>query len=253
VVDEDWQTLFVIDGCRADLFEETVDTEGFNEYRQINSGVSATPEWIDLQFHGAAHSDIIYITGNPVVSENVPTSFYRFEEPWREHFDEDVQTVRPEPIAQYVREIRDEHPDKRIVAHFNQPHYPFITRPDLQFKGRNRDETNVWAALRAGLVEKDDVWDAYTENLEAVMDVVQPLAEELDEQTVITSDHGNLVGERIWPVPLRQWGHPIGIRHPNVTTVPWAVIGEGVTERVEDAVGEQLKALGYREEDVQNT
>jgi hypothetical protein len=79
----------------------------------------------------------------------------------------------------------------------------------------------------------------------------------VDGRTVITSDHGNLVGERAWPVPVRLYGHPEGIRHPALVKVPWAVIeGDGrravvdegvhaVTGEADEVVEQRLRDLGY--------
>jgi hypothetical protein len=248
VVDEEWDSLFVLDGCRADLFRSVADLSRFDEYGEVNSGASATKEWVGRQFYGKAHSDVIYVNGNAVVSENVSGAFREFVDVWRDAYDEERRLIPPEPLADAARRIREENPDARLIVHFCQPHYPFLSAPELQFDGQGGSPNNVWHALRRGEVDLEDVWTAYADNLRHVLDVVEPLAEEFDERVVLTSDHGNLVGERIYPVPLRQWGHPPGLRHPNLTTVPWAVVdGERTTERETDAdVQEQLEALGYR-------
>jgi len=47
------------------------------------------------------------------------------------------------------------------------------------------------------------------------------LLDELDGKSVVTSDHGNLFGERLWPIPIRRYGHPRGLRHPALIDVPW--------------------------------
>ncbi|MFC5971143.1 hypothetical protein ACFPYI_07335 [Halomarina salina] len=248
ILDEDWDSLFVLDGCRADLFREVADVSRFDEYTEVNSGASATKEWVGQQFYGRAHSDTIYVNGNAVVSENVTGAFREFIDVWRDAYDEERRLIPAEPVAEAARHAREEHPDARLIVHFCQPHYPFLSAPELQFDGSDGGPSNVWQALRQGKAALDDVWEAYAENLRYVLEVAEPLAEEFGERTVLTADHGNLVGERIYPVPLRQWGHPPGLRHPNLTTVPWAVVdGERTTKQSVDAdVNEQLSALGYR-------
>ena len=47
------------------------------------------------------------------------------------------------------------------------------------------------------------------------------LIESLDGKTVVTSDHGNLFGRRLWPIPLQKYGHPPGLRFPELIEVPW--------------------------------
>lgn len=75
-----------------------------------------------------------------------------------------------------------------------------------------------------GLIDRGTVWEAYADNLERVLNDVLALVAGLDGKTVVTSDHGNMLGERAWPVPVRLYGHPEGVRHPTLTEVPWATI-----------------------------
>lgn len=113
-----------------------------------------------------------------------------------------------------------------------------------------------WMAVEAGLVDHDTLWAAYRSNLELVMEPVWRLVESLDGKTVVTSDHGNLIGERGWPVPMRLYGHPTGVRLPGLVRVPWATVegerreieGEETTDNLADdgVVAERLEDLGYR-------
>lgn len=45
VPDADWDNLIILDACRADLFEDVVDTTQFDEYRRVTSLASMTAEW----------------------------------------------------------------------------------------------------------------------------------------------------------------------------------------------------------------
>jgi hypothetical protein len=150
-----------------------------------------------------------------------------------------------------------------------QPHYPFLDRAklnyadyqfeDLGMNRRNRDSMefgNVWKALKAGAVDKDDVWEGYKHNLEIVLTEVDKVADYVDERVVITSDHGNALGERSWPVPLSAYGHPKNQRLSSLIRVPWAVINgpertviEGETtssgETTDEEVQDRLRNLGY--------
>ncbi|WP_186313321.1 hypothetical protein [Halorubrum salsamenti] len=44
-MDEEWDNLIILDACRLDLFEETIDTGQFDEYRHVWSRGSKTDEW----------------------------------------------------------------------------------------------------------------------------------------------------------------------------------------------------------------
>jgi hypothetical protein len=271
VVSEDWDTLVVLDACRSDLFEETADVDRFDEYRRVRSPGSATNEWTEASFTSTGpHGDIVYVTGNPMTSRHAAESFHRLVEVWTDAFDGSLGSVPAEAVTEAAIEAREAHPNKRLVVHYVQPHYPFVRDPELQFtdwggtaaiENENADvrARDVWQALRMGLVDREAVWAGYRRNLEYVLDRIEPLLSEAAGRTVVTSDHGNLLGEHGSPIPVRLYGHPEGCRHPDLVTVPWAVvegdqrpaIAEGTAESTTDAdseaVADRLTALGYVE------
>lgn len=259
VLEEEWDTLIVLDACRADLFEEVSDTANYDSYRRVYSAGSATNEWTRANFSGQALTDCVYVTGNPVVSRHVVTAFHCFLEPWRAGFDPELGTVPPEAVVEAALDARNRFPDKRLIVHFLQPHYPFLDAPELRYAEFNQTEevsvekansgaTDVWEAVGLGYESADDVWDAYADNLKCVMDAAEPLLDR-PEQTVITSDHGNMLGERMPYIPLRLYGHPSGIHHPVLREVPWAVIGGQMVDeenrQISADVEDQLRSLGY--------
>ena len=259
VIDEEWDTLIVLDGCREDLFREIINTSRFDSYETRMSAGSATDEWTIKNFAGQALTDTVYITGNPVVSRQIQTAFHAFIEVWRDGFDKNQGTVPPEPVTEAAIEARKEYPDKRLIVHYMQPHYPFIGFPELRyttFGGTDAMEvepaktgaSDVWEALGKGLVDKETVWEAYGENLNIVMESANELIEAEEGRSVVTADHGNLLGERVSPLRIRLYGHPPYIHHHDLRVVPWAVTGESddVDERQVDAdVEDQLRSLGY--------
>jgi len=115
-----------------------------------------------------------------------------------------------------------------------------------------------WEQLYEGTVQVDKVWDAYKENLDIVLPHVERLVDTFDEYTVVTSDHGNALGERTWPIPTKIYGHPLGIRMPELTNVPWLVTNKDVRKEVvagessqavtdnQNEVIQRLEDLGYK-------
>jgi hypothetical protein len=259
VTDEEWDTLVVLDGCRVDLFEETVDTGRFDEYGTRTSAGSATNEWTRANFAGEAMTDTVYVTGNPVVSREVRTAFHRFVEVWRDSFDPEIGTVHPDDVTEAALAAHEAEPDKRLVVHYLQPHYPFVGHPDLRYAAfGNTDELtvdgvqegakDVWEALGLGLVDEETVWAAYRENLELVMASIEPLLAAREGRTVVTSDHGNLLGERVSALQVPLYGHPPNVHHPAIREVPWAVTETGDRDGrdgPETSVEAQLQSLGY--------
>ncbi|MFD1512907.1 hypothetical protein [Halomarina rubra] len=268
VMDEDWDSLFVLDACRADLFATVTDLDRFDAYRTERSPASMTAEWTETQFAGREFGDTVYVSANPYTSTVAGDSFHELVEVWREGFDEEEATVLAEDVAAAARDAHERHPDKRLVVHFMQPHYPFVGHPDLRYASWSPDEIldgayanerphDPWQALDMGLVDHEQVLSAYADNLRYVLDEAFDLAADVGGTTVLTSDHGNLMGERMWPLPVRGYGHPRGLRSAGLVDVPWAVLDgdrrevtdDGVTA-VEEAASEEvesrLQALGYR-------
>ncbi|QKG91342.1 hypothetical protein HPS36_00240 [Halorubrum salinarum] len=262
VSEESWDLLIILDACRADLFEEVVDTTDYDHYEVKKSRGSATREWTKANFNGRAKTDTIYVTGNPVVSYWVDTAFAQFEEVWQDNFDPDLGTVPAESVTERAIQVHKDNPDKRLIVHYLQPHYPFVEDPELRFtKFEGTDElevtnvrsgaADVWEAVGLGLVDPNEAWAGYRRNLEYVLDAIDPLLEIASGKVVITSDHGNALGERARPIPIKLYGHPTKIYHPVLRKVPWAEIraknGRADSEEKElDAdVEDKLRQLGY--------
>lgn len=260
-MEQDWDTLVVLDGCRFDLFEEVVDLDRYDEYRTYDSAGSATNEWVRANFAGEAATDTIYITANPVVSREVRTAFHQFIELWKTDFDSSIGTVPPDPVTEAAVELNNQYPDKRLIVHYLQPHYPFISHPELRYAtfGQtdeldvgdvNTGAKDVWEAIGLGMVDCETAWEAYAENLRMVLESIEPLLE-FPGRTVVTSDHGNMIGERLWPIPIRLYGHTPHIHHPALRRIPWAVINnqkeesEGEKDVEGLSVEEKLESLGY--------
>lgn len=237
ILDEDWDTLIVLDACRADLFDSLMSESEtrrlqFDERTTRTSNASATPEWLRRTF-GDSHGDIVYVAGNPMVAKYCANSFHELIEVWRDAYDPKTSIISPGGVTERAIDARTSHPDKRLIVHYMQPHYPFIERPELDFAkygfdnvgletdpAREENVGSVWKALALDMVDRSDVWEGYRHNLDVVLENVSILVDAIDDRRVITSDHGNMVGERNWPVPIRTYGHPRNHRNPALTRVP---------------------------------
>jgi hypothetical protein len=112
--------------------------------------------------------------------------------------------------------------------------------------------------IRRNEIEVDDeiLHRAYAETLAVVIDEAEQLVEAFDGKTVISADHGEMLGERAWPVPVKYYGHIPGVYTDELVTVPWhacefderrTIEAEPPVERtVSVDVDEQLRNLGYK-------
>ncbi len=218
---EDWDNLFILDACRHDLYEE-VNGETAS---RVSLG-SNTNEFIERNFSEGDFSDVVYVAANPKFSSQVFSNltgrepedvFHEVFHTYREDWDEDNNTCMPENVARDARTARKLFPDKRLVVHFIQPHQPFV---EMDYDpGASWTEEgsgfNIWDEGRRGAISDEKIWKYYRKNLELVMPQVENLVEDLDGRTVISSDHGNLVGE------MSLYGHPDNSSLEPLRKVPW--------------------------------
>jgi hypothetical protein len=267
VMEEDWDNLLILDACRYDMFAEQVSLPGRLE-RRISHG-SSSGEFLRGNFADRDCHDTVYVSGNPWIDE-VAASFHDAVDLVHDDdtFDFDHRTVRPGTVVREARAAAERYPDKRLIVHFMQPHCPFLgpTGMDLEiddgFHGnREFDEefSHVWARLKVRNGKgRERVMQAYRENLDLVIPYVERLLDDLTGRSVVTADHGNLVGNRTGPIPVRGYGHPSGVHVSELVDVPWLTI-EGETRREitaetprewespsQETIDDRLTDLGYQ-------
>jgi len=180
-------------------------------------------------------SNIVYVTGNPYVSKLLRGKFHTIYPVWDYGWDESLKTVPPDPMVRETLRAAHENPGKRLIAHFMQPHEPFLeTRLDdtglrdlrrsaFEKEDKFKDVT-IWDLIQRGELKVQQARDAYRRNLEIVLPYVDVLVGQLAGKTVITSDHGNLFGERPHLLyPFKEFGHPPRLHVRALHTVPWLI------------------------------
>jgi hypothetical protein len=244
VVFEDWDTLLVLDACRYDLFAEALEDHPLpgtlTDRTALDSG---TPGFLAANFGDGTFHDTVYVTANPYVSTDLgEDKFHAVDAVWRDDWDDELQTVRPETVAERALAAVERYPEKRLIVHFMQPHAPFIGETRLGERetfairetalGRDgssarRRQPTPFERLGAGELTREAVWEAYRDNLDAALPAVEDLLTTLPGRTAVTADHGNALGEFARPFPIRVYGHPLGIHIPALTRVPWFVSDNG--------------------------
>ncbi|MFB6187503.1 MAG: hypothetical protein ABEI86_11645, partial [Halobacteriaceae archaeon] len=221
----DWDNLIILDACRHDLYEELTD----REVEQRVSLGSTTTEYIERTFSEGDFSDVVYISANPFFSDKFLEKLIGGSDVFAAKFDVfnnswDVEegTVMPEDVAEAAKTAKKLFPEKKLIIHFIQPHYPFIGFEDEGFDESSKwlddnSKNSVWDRAELGELGKEEVWTAYKGNLEKVLPYAEDLVEDLKGKTIITSDHGNLVGEN------GLYGHPGRTDLKPLREVPWDV------------------------------
>ncbi|MHB9286834.1 sulfatase-like hydrolase/transferase [Halobacteriales archaeon Cl-PHB] len=277
IYDRDWDALIILDACRVDALEAVSDEYDFlpdGEVNSIRSVGCSSYEWMVKTFtedYRAEIEDTAHVTANgfaePVFEDNVygPSVSVPFGWPkddvvdaeafadlvhaWRQGRDPQLGNVPPSYLTDVAIETARESDGDRLVAHYAQPHTPYMAGPAAEDREPTALEADPWPALRDGEVSEDQVYDLYLDNLRYALDSVAELLENLDaERVVITADHGEAIGE--WGAH----GHPDGLPLPTIKRVPWVETTATDTgqrtpsiERSDEtaAVEDHLADLGY--------
>ena len=253
IFDEDWDNLLILDACRYDAFTRRSSLPGRTEYR-ISRG-STSPEFIRGNFAGKTLHDVVYISANgwyAKLADDIDTAVHAFEFVERDAMD--GLTSRPETVAAAARDAAETYPDKRLIVHFMQPHQPYLGPTGEQFEV----SAGLSDTVRHTDASRRDVLQAYQENMDLVLREVEPLLDDLVGKSVVTADHGELLGDRERPIPIRTYGHPEGVYVEELVTVPWHVYQNGGRREIvpqrplrsqtvdADQVEQNLRDLGYR-------
>jgi nucleotidyltransferase/DNA polymerase involved in DNA repair len=137
--------------------------------------------------------------------------------------------------------------NQKLLIHYMQPHEPYLHRAARGEEPTEVDKNPI-DLLRNGY-DRDEVWEAYLNNLRYVLEHVETLLENVEGDVLITADHGEILDGKIS-------GHGEGIPHPKLKWVPW-VRTEAHNQHTHDPevelyqdsaanVDARLEALGYR-------
>lgn len=277
--DDEWDVCLILDSCRYDLWQE-VDGRGRSEW----SVGSASPEWIGKTFADGYEEqwrNAAYVTANPFsgkqgneldcLDEDVYPLSTRglgyLDEVWRDQWPmaSGLETVDPDVLTEraiWAWNGRERFGVDNLIVHYMQPHIPFRTGSEWS---DGWDTTGVfgepqessakddWLKLRDGEIPEEDFWSAYADNLRWGLEEVEKWRRNLNGELLVTSDHGNAMGE------CGEWGHRPGSGNPAMRKVPWLHLdgnGGGFSDVQPPgsppeiggaaAPDEQLRALGYK-------
>lgn len=261
VFNREWDMMIILDACRVDAIEEiSGEYEFIDDIDTLWSLGSTSKEWMERNFTEEnidEMSNTTHITGNPF-SEDIldKEEWAHLEEVWKSSWDQELGTIHPRALTDKAISLSRRYEPENMIVHYMQPHTPFVGfeesgQHDLDRWGEKGDIVkSEWGKLRDGDLDFETVWNGYLDNLRYVLDDIEILLNNIDaENTVITADHGECVGE------YGLYGHPEKIAIDALREVPWITTSATDKNRyspsdLEDTVSvskeEQLQALGYR-------
>lgn len=266
VMSEDWDNLILLDACRYDYFSEMVSMDG-SLRKVVSKGGSSWP-FIEENFVGRELHDTVYVTANLHAEKLDDDIFYTIETiPSSER--------NPERVREAAKRTHEAYPNKRLIVHFMQPHRPYlgptadriraeadslhlVETPSVGDGSETHSKPKIALSLfKSGSYPLEDLHQMYAENLSIVLEEVDTLLDHLDGKSVISSDHGELLGERKGIFRQRKFGHPDQINTSEAYIVPWFEIESdnrrdivaddpiGFERLDEDVVRQRLEELGY--------
>ena len=262
----DWDNLILLDACRYDYFEEMNTFDG--DLGKVESVASRSPKFMERCFEDETYYDTVYISANAHTATYSDGVFHDVFNVWQDgEWDEETDTILPEEVTKAAIEAYKTYPDKRLCIHYMQPHSPYIGETGHELRASERwaewveltgkEDPNFLPGIELNGIDvtPEEMRTMYRENLDIVLDEVETLVETISGKTVISADHGELLGEKVGPIPIRVYGHPQMYR-PELREVPWFVIDDERRETTSDPpvsktdvdeqeAKRQLEALGY--------
>lgn len=260
IFEEDWDNLIILDACRADYFQKIVAPEFEGRYRTVESRGSATVEWVSENFSNKKLDDTVYISANGWlhrIADEIGTTIHDADWLYTEEFRNHMGTVPPKTVTERAIKAVEKYPNKRLIIHYVQPHKPFLGQTAEKYFPHARG-INMHEMMRQaeGATDKD-LSRAYEETLNIIVPELERLMSRLYGKTVISADHGELLGERYLFLPFKNYGHPVGIYLPELIEIPWFecewdtrrdhIAEEPIrtNEHNEEEIEEHLRVMGY--------
>ena len=218
-----WQTLIVLDACRYDIFSDAiVDYDLPGKLTEVDSEASRTSIWYRHHWR-EKHDDIVLVSAHPMIwSERKDANFHqaiivpgRMPDCWN-----------PNCTLGRAISLRKSYPDKKFLLHIIAPHLPYQGKEgksfiDILMGGDyydNQKQVNGTGLYKNVFTYGNKYgWEKlryyYRENLNFALSIVLEYIKLLKPPIVITSDHGEHIGEG------GKYGHKGN--SPKLPIVPW--------------------------------
>jgi len=217
-----WKYLIILDACRYDYF---IKYWKYNNVYKVNSPASSTLVWLKKVFPD--YYDYLLFSCNPFIGNKINrkwsyNTYNHFKNViclWMDQWNERYSTVLPETVYRYCIEKAI----PRSIIWFLQPHSPYIDleikkTPD-DFRNWNPDLNFIdWSEKKS--IDKyttEGIRKLYDNNLKYAIPYVYKLTKILEKPIIITSDHGELLGE------YGIMGHP-NIKKKELRNVPMVIV-----------------------------
>jgi hypothetical protein len=256
IMEKDWDNLILLDSYRADYFNKYSSLDG--ELSTVVSKGNWSREFIVKNFRKENYQDTVVISNNPLYllpSEIEETTFHALIDPTS---GKDPDFSSPEIITEAAQNAIDEYPNKRLIIHYMSPHAPHTGAISDRFRKafENEDFPGMFKLYECDLIRQETLKESYVETIMEIEVEVQKIANNLNGKTVVSSDHGENLGEIQHGMMQLRHGNPT----PECRYVPWLEMdynqrreitedpptGSRRTNMDDEEIDRRLSALGYK-------
>ena len=273
-----WQTLIICDSLRADEApfdfaqgREPVERQAeMEDVEAVRSLAPITFEWVRRFAATFGREELLLLCANPVVNRElrrletcwaqVPCWLWD----WETAPDGGLPTVPASAVVQRLWRVMLRHGrPARMIVWLLQPHVPYPGIPYSDWGRGMADPLSkaicgtptIRQALNQGLVGWDQILAGRRQNVRIALEAAQRVAQAARGLCVLTSDHGELLGET-GEDGLRLFGHAGDVgSHPALREVPWIEWDAGPIDPSplpphpawwdDGEIESKLEALGY--------
>jgi hypothetical protein len=171
LMDERWDIALILDACRYDIFKEVYMEYLSSGCLKKRIGASDTFDWLHSVFNGNGTKNTVYISAHPGINSrgitwgnfNAKETFHKVYDAWLDAWDWDLGSSPPDKVARIAEKAIADNPNRRIVVHFMQPHFPYRNAPcpstyfDLRCTKRNAELGIVLERLLRNLIAALDI------------------------------------------------------------------------------------------------
>lgn len=251
IMEEDWDNLILLDSYREDYFRNHSQFEG--ELTTAISKGTWSLEFIVNNFQGSQFHDTVVVTSNPY--------YQRYSKLDEGTFHDIIYCPKTEGINSFIEvldralEANEMFPNKRLLVHVMKPHTPHIGETSNRYRKKFNDiYPGMFPLYKSGVISKRTLEQSYCDTIAKIEPRLEEFINKIDGKSVISSDHGENLGEKYYG--LRQFGH--GNPTSECYKIPWLELSykkrREITEdqpvskdRIpEEEVADHLEALGYK-------
>jgi hypothetical protein len=257
VMEQDWDNLIILDACRADYLREHSTIDG--EMSTVVSKGSWSGDFAVKNFQDGNYHDTIVITANPHYHRRAHIEEDKFFKLNYVEAEDDNGRPGPRQVTEAAISEIENHPKKRAIIHYMQPHAPHVGETADRFREPFENESFqghlMFRLFKSGVISKETLKQSYIDSIGVIeKEIKEGLLEQLSGKTVVTADHGENLGEVQHGIVQLKHGNPT----PECRYVPWLELDYderreivedepiGFDTATEEAIKQRLEVLGYK-------